>query len=425
MAHGRTGEGQCALLELSGELLLMVLEFLDKAALASLARCNRKLLAIAEPVLYNTELRRDEALLWACWTNNVQVLRKAAHFGAEITAPISVLNPNSSGSDVKTERILSLRAASMCGYLEAFRTLLELGASLDVPGRLQHEFEVSLVEEIDLIICFLSTCQDLVPVLTQFFTSSVVPSGGDHSRGMHYLQRCAEFALADDARPSLITFEALLSITGPPGPIDVRFLQSRESISPCPVAIAILEGRLDLMERLLSMGASVEGKKMPRLVLPTRCSDVPIFAAASLIQRDGLQVVRRLAALGANVNRRARISRGSGGKNYIHAEHPVCVYLATVENWDISQSPTPTEVLQFFFDHGLVLNGNKFRQEKNWETNWDNYCRFSGPLEPWIMKIMEGWGDTLSDNAEFNAVVEMVMTGNKRQDLDQVSEKAH
>ncbi|KAJ1333135.1 F-box-like domain-containing protein [Microdochium nivale] len=132
-----------------------------------------------------------------------------------------------------------------------------------------------------------------------------------------------------------------------------------------PVSLAISHGRLDIMQLLLSSGASIHGKRFGQG--RDRILHIPIFAAATRMASHGSQLVLKCLDEGSMVNHTAQIiNKGTPrlGTNTRHGAPvplPIYAYLAAITDWDphpVAPKIGPIDGVRFWLDHGVTVADN-------------------------------------------------------------------
>lgn len=351
---------------LVNDVFYLILEDLGTADVLALSRCSRTLHVRLEPFLFCDEYNCDKALRWACYKDLPKLISRAVSHGGHVSAPIRKVKKYAWDSLVY--RTLSLRIAAKHGSLEAFRALLDLGATANVQRVRQvsntcYEY-VRLEEELKSLLR--SLCKRENTAILRLFLESGASRTMQPIDNILFVDQCLLSALRSGAEP--VAIELLLLNGASPSR-----LQSEHGNNPCPLALAAIWNHA-VIDLLREFGASLHGKAIARN-LGLKWFHSPIFAAARQMHEQGTEVAQKLLAAGVKANSCMEISvRGSRRKSLslkdeldaeqsgkhtniysIYAPLPIYIYLDSITSWEEEQILPPVEGLKFWLRSGLIL----------------------------------------------------------------------
>ncbi|KAJ2980956.1 hypothetical protein NQ176_g2325 [Zarea fungicola] len=352
--------------EVVNDVFYLILEHLTTEDLLALSSCCKRLNFRLDPYLFRDAYNCDRALRWACCKDLPNLVRKAVACGAHVSAPARKVKRYS--WDTMVYRTLSLRIAAKYRSLDAFNTLLELGAIVNVQlprAAKDNLYEyLHLADEVESLARVL-TKKKHAPLLQAFLQSNAakdVPAIG----GVAFLDQCLLNALRS-GQPSEAIESLLLHGAS------AERLQGYQGNNPCPLALALI-WNLPTMDLLCQFGATLEGKTISRN-LGQKWFHIPIFAAARQMHEHGVSVVQKLLDSGIKVNLCADVSVRGGRRKPLSldderrmqesdkqtnmysssAPMPVYIYLDAITSWEANQPLSPTDGLKFWLRNGLVI----------------------------------------------------------------------
>ncbi|KAI1502942.1 hypothetical protein F5X99DRAFT_426526 [Biscogniauxia marginata] len=315
---------------LPNEVFDNILSELSRSDKTMLLRCNKSFHQRIEPLLYDSELAKNEAMYYACRFANLEALRLAVSYGA----PVSVVKKRGEmryywsrrlrGIIVITKhvRVLTLHLAAKSHDLATFKTLLELGAQVD-------DASVRLKQVKTFMRCL--SRRDCW-ALFRFFLQA--------GRGSQIAQRSKELSIA---LITLVRSEAPLELLALllDNEADPNHVQrGARSMVLSPLSAAILNNSTAQFNFLLERGACIHGTDLP---MPSNTTmHIPVFAAARMLAQKGPDMIRLCLANGANINHCTAIKwkRGigtyafnlPGGPKY-HNFTPLLTFLYSIIDW--------------------------------------------------------------------------------------------
>jgi len=353
---------------LTNELFDMIIVHLISPEIANLLRCSTHLQHRLEPVLYGQKSQSDRAMHWACLKGVNNTIRRAALYGASITVSEvtrqkwswewdSNLNDTRRNWVSFTVKQLTFYLATKRGHLETFKLLLELGARLD-----DSNVDRKQVMRLLKFLCM----EGNTSILCLLFESGVYAQ----IKSVSAADWCLTRIIKNATSPDLVRL--LLDCGADPNHVEVI---GKQRLSP--ISAAIIANSMPVFDLLLDRGADINGKDYhcPSALLPW---NIPIFAAAQSMAKNGIIFLQKCLHNGANINHTAHLfrSRKSRGSNYLcSTPTPIYVYLDSINNWDVAQAIAPFKGLTFLLENGASLEFPTI-------THDSPYCSWRGFREP-------------------------------------------
>lgn len=294
-----------------------------------------------ERVLFATAERCNSALRWACANGNHDLIRRAVAHGFSVNDVPSTTSP--------PIRVLTLYLAAKHGQRDTFALLLDLGASIHVPGR---ESVLGLGRQVSKLMKWLSSPPNLG--LLQLFLDRGLDS---QVRGLHSSTVTWPLAAAirSGASPALV--QTLLAHGAGP---DMLLSNSGHALQS-PLSAAILAGSHEVAEVLIARGASIDGR---RLALPGHHpTHLPMFAAVARLAatpgQSGQDMVRLCLQSGGNINQHAYYTTRDDSSSYWTT--PLLVFLNSVPAWTKSADDdgNPQDGLEYLLAQGAAGSSRK------------------------------------------------------------------
>ncbi|KAL3454842.1 hypothetical protein BJX65DRAFT_301468 [Aspergillus insuetus] len=342
---------------------------------------NRDLVLNHERRLYNHERTRNKALVAACSLGLVRVIRRLVlDYGAPVSSvpmkalPMSTLIQYYSNQR-QEGRELTLYTAAVHGQVDAFRELLQLGATVDTSGIRSHGVE-------DLLGCVFTPNNDWA--LLHQFCNAGLDNKIDSQHGKEMVRPFLRVinAPGQHGKPPQGALQMLLS----------RYKGATiNAANQSPLVAAIQQREYDsipVLDILLGGGAWIDGPS--RQSPPYGPTDVPIFAAVEVMATRGdTRLLEWCVKHGANINHREMVRGGFPGAHY-HTT-PALYYVTSFDFW--TSSPwDPVVGLKLLLDRGAKMD---FRpgEDRQPEPHTDDLSgEFSsasvGPLPDLLFK----WG---------------------------------
>ncbi|KAH8892260.1 hypothetical protein GQ53DRAFT_823058 [Thozetella sp. PMI_491] len=320
------------------ELLRAITDGLARADLAHLIRCSRALHRSLEATLYQRDSGASNAMQWACQNGHIGTIRLAVAHGAQ-ESTFEVGWPSGRERPVRGS---TLGLAAKKNHLNAFKTLLELGANirgldprqiaallrrLYSPGR-EAFLRLFLEARLGLQMPCRS-CEKQYNVGTGLSLVSILRP--EISRGL------VELMVENGADPNTIA-------------------HSKRSSPISPLSRAVQEYQMPLFDLLLEKGATIDGLDIP--FPPDYPTHIPIFAAAQQVGKgNDMLMLKKCLDHGATINRRHPAKHhGQKGCVYNFYMTPLFVYLDSITSWEPVPGLDPAEVIETFLEHGAELH---------------------------------------------------------------------
>ncbi|PLB48754.1 hypothetical protein P170DRAFT_425778 [Aspergillus steynii IBT 23096] len=287
---------------------------------------NRHLADCLEPKVFRSRDSTNEAMIWACRSNNLDLIRRAVLNGA-------------CGLEGR-KKVFTLYLALARGHMEAFKLLLDLGSWVDGPG-------------VDKVLVRRLKKRSRLPCHTWDFLPLCLDKGFDEQARDKLGLPSIPILVCSGAPIELI--EMLLDKGADPSELHTKgrfkFIGA--------LSTAIRGNSIPLMRLLLTKGADIYGKDIGRP--QKRISNIPIFAAAEVIVKHGLEPMQFCLDNGADINQNG--CEYAPSEIWDETQHafnyrteiipaPSCLDLLFAK-WGLSQLAVPTflETVKFLIQH--------------------------------------------------------------------------
>ena len=331
---------------LPAEMLALAIakENLSLTDVSRLMRTNKVMNKRLEFLLYDTEPDRRAAMKFACENGHPRVIRRLV-LDYEMSPNFIRLPAHNDGDAITA---LTLHLAIKKRQLEAFNTLVELGARID-DSQVQFPQLKALHKRL-----FTTPKPELVRAFFEAGFGNQLPKRlADKSVMM--LMRHGN--LASSTRLDLLRL--LLEQGCDPNHAYALGSARHNDLRTCPLSTAIMQNSGSLFDLLQQEGANIQGSnRFPRR-LPLH---IPIYAAAYSVSRHGISPMQMCLQNGADINQRAWMCHRDKHGWFHYAGTPLLAYLDSidscqwsgVDNHKWSRQPRPYEVIKYMQKKGAV-----------------------------------------------------------------------
>lgn len=326
---------------LCNELWDSIIAYLELHDITKLNLCSKQLRGRLEPLIYGTKKNLTRAMRWACSKGVPGTIQKTVSYNAPvdyIEIPRKLWwDGGVRGLPVK---ILTLQLACKHAQYDAFKTLLDLGASLNfelVESDQMRSFWKSLIQYRNRAI------------LNILF-----------ERGLH--RRISQTPGKDVPLAELIiqglniTQVRLLLDIG----ADIDRIGHFKSQYICPLSAAILINSHPIFDLLLEAGANIDGKDI-ECTYREKPFHLPIFTAVHKINAGGILFLDKGYAKGVRFDRSTEVQSGSHfTASYVrYPTTSLRIYLESIQSWTDESSARHVEVVDLLLERGVKLCARK------------------------------------------------------------------
>ena len=356
-----------AIESLPAELADIIFDQMHLVDISRLMQCNKGLRMSLESRLYNSIDARNRAMFWACTHNHINLIQKLItdYHASASTLEIPAKNQDEVESYYYRRlpsvspivKVLTLNLVARRCHVGAFELLLRLGACVN-----DHDSSVSPYQPWFLLrrLCRPPKRRLLVLLFDAVASSRI-------SLTKRQLDQILVLLVASDAPVDLII--SVLDLGANPNYNHPYVTHSMV----CSLSAAILRNSNSLFTLLHERGANIHGTN--HRVLPSIPFHFPVFAAAHVIPRFGLAMMKLCLDKGADINQIARVKASNFRNSYTTT--PVDIFLSSIRDWspgeDKHGATAPADGLRFLLDNGASLD----RQSEELESYTQDGQRYT------------------------------------------------
>ncbi|KAF2872799.1 hypothetical protein BDV95DRAFT_594102 [Massariosphaeria phaeospora] len=383
------------------ELGDLILDRLHPAEISRLMQCSSRWDKTLEPRLYGSLNTINRAMFWACTHNHVSLIRKLVT--RYDVSPSTVETPISNWHLMDTNwynrlfipNVLTLNLVVRKRHVEAFDTLLRLGARID-------DFNHDRVSPCQPSFLLRRLCRP--PQRTLLVLLFDVIASSQISLSEVQLSTMLMLLITSDAPLDIVT--RTLDLGANPNYNHPYINHS----AVCALSAAILRNSSSLFIMLIERGADIHGTK--HSVVPLIPLHIPIFAAAHVLPKFGPAMMQLCLDKGADINQHASVRVDFAWHH--HRTTPIDVFFKSIRPWQSTEDENNlgyfVEALRFLLNNGASLDRQLEEIKAYIQTGRTFVWRPSSHRKMWLPMTINA--------AHFTAVVKLLETNAALQKSD-------